>query len=177
MLSLVSMTDIHLSLVDTCHVVGTMHLYEYWPPVYFSVTDCKCDKSLNQVETCCVPMSCLYLTSSWVTCDWTVSFSMLSGQVFRVWEHYPVTRWTVGKCTWIWMFARSRRCEKNLTIIHLAPCAMHSCWHICQVRDFWECGFTYWCVWMVMKWVASYHFLTEGLFVLYFCLNVWIHTM
>jgi hypothetical protein len=35
--------DKHLSLDGTCHVVGTVHLYRYWPLVRFPPTVCMCD--------------------------------------------------------------------------------------------------------------------------------------
>jgi hypothetical protein len=36
---------IHLSAVDTCHVIGTLHWYKYWPLVRFLPAVSKCDIS------------------------------------------------------------------------------------------------------------------------------------
>ena len=35
--------DRHLSHVDTCHIVGTVYLYKYWPSVRFSQATNKCN--------------------------------------------------------------------------------------------------------------------------------------
>ena len=40
---MIGVSDKHLSLVDTCHVVETVHLHKYWPPVRFPPTVHKCD--------------------------------------------------------------------------------------------------------------------------------------
>jgi hypothetical protein len=60
------------SLVDNCHVVGTVHLHTYWPVVRLPATVGKCDTNqrnrqcvfICQLETCCcVSRTRLYLTS------------------------------------------------------------------------------------------------------------------
>ena len=45
----------HLSLVDPCHVMETVHLYKYWPPVRLSHNTSQGNQPswlAYQVETC-----------------------------------------------------------------------------------------------------------------------------
>lgn len=42
--------DKHLWRVDTCHVVGTVHLYKYWSLVRFPRTVCKCDTNQSNYQ-------------------------------------------------------------------------------------------------------------------------------
>jgi hypothetical protein len=66
----------NLSLVDTNHVVGTVHLYIYLPLVPLPPTAGKCGTSqrnyclfTDQLQTCCcVPTAGLYLTSIHAFC-------------------------------------------------------------------------------------------------------------
>lgn len=66
----------HISLLDTRHVVGTVHLQKHRPPVRFSPTVGKCNISRGyhqcvfayKIEACCVPTTRLYLTSRQVMC-------------------------------------------------------------------------------------------------------------
>jgi hypothetical protein len=69
--------DINLSLVDTCHVVGTVPLYKYWSHFRLALTVGECDTSQTNdrrlfpyvVEACvCFPMIRLYLTSRQAFC-------------------------------------------------------------------------------------------------------------
>jgi len=150
--------DKHLSLADTCHVVWTMHLYWYWPLVHLWVT-VLWQSQRNLIETCCVPMTCLCLTSRWVSCEWTVSFITLSGHVFRLWECHS---WQV--CLNMNVWPNQEGVGRVWQVIRGAACAMHGYWNICQEHHFWECGFTFRCVWMAVKRVVCHYLLTEGLF-------------
>lgn len=182
MLIPVSMTgvlDKYLSLVDACHVVGAMHLYKYWPLGCVWVTVCKCDKSWMMLRLVFPWLASTWQADGWLWVDSvfsTIEWPSVQG-VGTPWSgcgNTLNTRWTVDKCTWMWMFARPRSCEKNVAGIHLAACAVRSCWHICQVHILWECGFTSWCVWMAMKCFVSHHFLTEGFVSFVFSRNLWI---
>jgi len=54
-LSLVPTTvnfDKHLSLMDTCHVVGTMHFLHYRPPHRFQTTASRCDFGQRNYYQC-----------------------------------------------------------------------------------------------------------------------------
>ena len=42
--------DKHLSLVDTNHVMGIVHLVKYWAPVHFPQTGCKCNTNQSILE-------------------------------------------------------------------------------------------------------------------------------
>jgi hypothetical protein len=44
--------DKHLSLMDTCHVVGTVYFLKYWPPLRFQTTASRCDFGLRNYYQC-----------------------------------------------------------------------------------------------------------------------------
>lgn len=98
----------HISLVDTRHVVGTVHLQKHWPPVRVSPTVGKCNTSWGyhqsvfayKIEACCVSTTRLYLTSRQVTC--VGNHDHLARRAVRVVcrsNAITITVQTLGKCT------------------------------------------------------------------------------
>jgi len=152
-------------LTNICHLWMLAILYEQSTSTnigHLSATSewLQWDKSqLNLIETCRVPMTCLCLTVRWVSCEWTVSFIILSGWVFRLWEHY---NWQV--CLNVYVWPNQEGVGRVWQVIHGAACAVHSYWNVCQGHNLRECGFTLRCVWMVAKRVVSHYVLTEGFF-------------
>jgi len=65
-----------------------------------------------------------------------------SAQVIRMHSQWP------GNIK-VRMFAKQSSHESS-TIIYLAPCTMHSYWHVCQIHLSWECK----------RWVSSCDYLT-----------------
>ena len=71
------LTDRHLSLVDICPVVGTVHLYKYWPLVRSTPTVLQCD-----VRQCDFTTRCHVPTTRY-TGQADKVHSCLKGQVFQ----------------------------------------------------------------------------------------------
>jgi hypothetical protein len=80
--------------VDTCHVVGTVHFYKYFPPIRFPMTSVK-TKALPlpvypSTSRLAVVFPQRYLVDKHTTdvCRQTVPPAMPFGQVHESWEHY-----------------------------------------------------------------------------------------
>jgi len=143
-------------LTNICHLWMLAILYEQSTCTdidHLSTSEwLQCDKNdRNLMETCCITMTCLWLTSRLVSCEWTVSLIMLSGHVVRLGEHYS---WQV--CLNMYAWPNQEGVGRVWQVIHGAACALHSYWNICQERHLWECGFTLRCVGMVVKRVVSH---------------------
>ena len=89
--------DKHYSLVDACHVMGTVHLHKYWALVCFSLMVSKYDEVKGIAVVCFVIKLGLFasfphsfiLTIRQATCLWKVWFGTSSGQVREIWECDP----------------------------------------------------------------------------------------
>lgn len=151
--STIATYDKHLSLLHTCHVVETVHLYKCWPFLRFPHAVGTRDTSQRnrlcvftyQADTCHrIPTTCLYLTSR-------------EGTSVCVDNQYQLVRRDTNytsRGNAITMTRRTSATECPSTNVcqtssgnsaittHLDHCTIHNYWCTCQIHQSWKSGLT-----------------------------------
>jgi hypothetical protein len=127
-----ALLDEHLSPVDTCQVVGTMHVYKYWPLVRFAATVGKCDASQRNHQ-------CRNAAFSRFIYTWQAGKWLVDGQYHPVlWmakytsrgNAIRMTRQTFGK------YLPNKCVVKTVwQLFTWLSCTADSCWCICVTNQ------------------------------------------
>jgi len=151
----VSRNGSDFSFVDTCHVVGTLCFYKYWPFDRFQPNLKKKKKQIRAITNVSLLIKSRILnvfprlTNIWQADKWLGCEQYLSVRLEGEW---PSTR-LVGTRTQspskhlasagsINVCYKIRRA--NSPKIRLAPGTVHNYWHICQTHQSWESGLKRW---------------------------------